>query len=164
MSNAANIEMGPCSITVGSTNVGTTVGRTLVTARPIWRPRRDERYGLSVADKIYLGCELSAAVTIAEKTLANLKLALPSALDGGAYLGLGRAPGTKLSSLAQQITLHPLEQSDTTADVVLHKAAAHGPVGLPFEAGKERTFRVEFVGLLDESKSNGELLGRIHQS
>ena len=164
MADAANIEMGPCSITVGATDVGNTVGRTLVTIHPLWRPRTDERYGPSVVEKIYLGVEVSISTKIAEKTLANLKLALPFALDGGAYLGMGRTPGMKLSSLAQQVTLHPLERSDTSADIVIHKAAVGGPVGLPFEEGEERTFVVEFSGLVDESKSDGELLGRIYQS
>lgn len=162
MGNYANVEMGACSISLGGVSVGHTMGRTVVRFRPIWRPRREDRYGASITDKIYLGCEVTVTVHISEKTLSNLKLALPHALEGESYLGEGRSPGFKLSAAAQSLTLHPLEQADAGRDIILHRAVAHGPVELPYEEGEERSFLLQFIGLIDASKPDGELIARIY--
>lgn len=162
MSSYVNVEAGACSITVGETGVGHTIGRTVVRFQPIWRPRREDQYGAAIVDKIYLGSEATVTACVAEKTLANLKLAVPHGLDGSTWLGVGRTPGFKLSSAAQQVTLHPLDQSGAGKDIILHKAAAHGPIELPYEEGEERSFLVQFVGLVDSTQTDGELLGRIN--
>jgi len=162
MGDMANVEVGPCSITVGGASVGHTSGRTVLRFRPVWRPRREDKYGASPVDMVYLGSEVSVTVRLTEKTLANLKIAIPHGLDRSTYLGEGRLPGFKMSTVAQPVTLHPLEQRGTGKDIVIHRAAARGPIEIPYEEGEERSFLVRFIGLVDPTQDNGLLLARIN--
>ena len=164
MADMQNIEMGPCALTLGDTAVGHTLGPVKLNIEPVWRPRREARYGETVIDCVYLGSRVRVTAVIAEKTLANLKAALPAGTDGGTYLGLGRSPGLRLSAVAQLLTLHPLECAGTDRDITLHKAAATGAVEVPFADGAERAFQVEFVALFDATQDEGERLAKINRA
>lgn len=164
MADMSHVEMGACSVKVGAAEVGHTSGPVVLHVEPIWRPQREEKYGESVVDAVYLGSRVTATARLMEKTLANLKRALPHGLDGGTYLGLGRSPGFRMSTAAAAITLHPLECSNTDKDVTLHRAAAYGPVDVEFQEGKERSFLVVFVGLVDPQQPEGELHAVINQT
>ena len=164
MADLANVEMGACAVSVGGTDVGHTSGPVVLRIEPIWRPRREEKYGESAVDHVYLGSVVTVTARFEEKTLANLLRALPHGLDGGTYLGEGRTPGQRMGSLAAQLTLRPLEAADASRDVILHRAAARGPFQLEFQEGRERSFEVVFVGLVDTDKQDGELIARLNQA
>lgn len=165
MPDMSQLEMGACAVKVAGTDVGHTSGPVTLTVKPIWRPRRDEKYGESAVDYVLLGSRVEVTARFQEKTLANLKRALPHGLDGATYLGEGRTPGFKLSTAAAEVTLHPLELDgeDATKDVVLRRAAAYGPAEIAFQEGEERSFEVVFVGLVDGSQDDGELHARLNQ-
>ena len=164
MADMSHVEMGACSIKIGTAEVGHTAGPVVLHVEPIWRPRREEKYGESFVDAGYMGSRVTATARLLEKTLANLARALPHGLTSGASIGLGRSPGFRLSSAVAQITLHPLECSNTAKDVVLHRAAAYGPVDIEFQEGKERSFQVVFIGLIDPAQPEGQLHAVINQT
>jgi len=164
MADLGNVELGACAVSVDGTDVGHTSGPVVLRIEPIWRPVREEAHGETPVDHVYLGSAVTVTATFDEKTLANLKRALPYALDGGTYLGEGRAPGLRMGALATQVTLHPLEAADASRDIVLHRAVARGPFALAFEEGRERSFEVVFVGLADPTKPDGERIARLYQS
>ena len=164
MSDLRNVELGACALSVDGADVGVTSGPTVLRIEPIWRPLREERHGEALADQVCLGARVRVEATIEEKTLDNLMRALPDGLDGTAWLGVGRAPGTRLGALAAEVRLHPLESADASKDVVLHRAAAQGPVEIAYQEGRPRAFRVAFVALVDETKDDGERLARLYQA
>ncbi len=164
MADMSHIEMGACSIKVGTAEVGHTAGPVVLHVEPIWRPQRDEKYGEAFVDAVYVGSRVTVTARLLEKTLANLTRALPHGLASGSSIGLGRSPGFRMSSASAQITLHPLECGNTDKDVVIHRAAAYGPVDVEFQEGKERAFLVVFLGLIDPQQPEGGLLATINQS
>ncbi len=164
MADMQNIEMGPCSLTLGQAAIGHTLGPVKLNIEPVWRPRREARYGEAIVDSILLGTRVRVTAVIAEKTLANLQAALPAGTDGTTYLGLGRSPGLRLSTVAQSLTLHPQERTGTDCDITLPAAAATGALEVPFADSEERAFQVEFVGLFDTTEDDGERLAKICQA
>jgi len=160
-----NIELGPCRVSVDSSDVGPTLGPVRATIRMLWRDRRSDRYGATITDRVAIGAEVAVSFRVAEKTYENLQRALPGALAGDGTLGVGRSPGSKASDAAAALRLHPEERGDDTGrDVVLHKAVATGELAVSYGAGGERAFDVEFVALLDATQSDGDLLARFYQS
>jgi len=159
-----NLELGPCLITVGGADVGRTVGPARVAIRTIWRDRLSDRHGAAVVDRIAMSAEVRAVFRLSEKTLDNLRRALPSAEAGEGFLSLGRAPGFRAASAAVTLRLHPEERADDGRDVVLHKAVAAGVLELAYGPGAQRTFEVEFTALLDPARSDGDRLARLHQA
>ena len=158
-----NIELGPCRVLVNETDVGPTLGPVRLSVKTVWRERRSDRHGATPVERIALGGEARASLRLAEKTLANLKRALPQATEGTGYLSLGSAPGFKAGSAAVSLRLHPEERSDAARDVVLHKAVAGGAVELDYGPGQGRAFEVEFVALLDPSRADGDRVMRLYQ-
>ena len=163
MPDMSRVEMGACSIKLGDDDIGSTLGPTVVQIQPIWRPRRDEKYGESIVEHIWLGSRVTLVARVQEKTLANLKRALPYALEGEGYVAEGRTPGLRMSSASATITLHPLEATGTEKDIIIHRAAAQGVFEMEFQEGKERSFLVTFAGLIDPSQLDGALHARINQ-
>jgi hypothetical protein len=159
-----NIEMGRCRVTANGTTLGETEGPVRLKVRTIWRERRSDRFGETVTERVALGTEVRVAMRLAEKTMDALKRALPTALVGTGFLGVGRAPGSRASEAAFELRLHPEERSDQGRDVVLHKAVAAEATAIEFGPGRTRGFDVEFTTLLDASKDDGELVGRLGQA
>jgi len=160
-----NIELGPCRVTVGGSDVGPTLGPVRVAVRMLWRDRRSDRYGATVTDRVAIGAEVTASFRVAEKIYANMQRALPGALAGDGTLSVGRSPGGKASDAAAALRLHPEERGDNAGrDVVLHKAVATGELAFGYGSGGERAFDVEFIALLDPTQSDGDLLARFHQA
>lgn len=163
MADLAKIKTGPWKIVVGSTTVGHTERGSLnFSAETQLRRREVDRYGASPADEVYEGEIVTATFRVAEEVQENLALALPFAYDGASYLLLGKRPGDVLSAHAQEVTLHPLTvlDSDTTWDIVMHKAGQVAAVAIPLGTAGDRIFEVTFEALIDESKSNENLLAK----
>lgn len=158
-----NIEMGRCRIAANGVDLGETAGPVRATVRTRWRERRSDRFGETVTERIALGTEIKVTLRLAEKTLAALQRALPTALNGTGYLGLGRAPGSKASAAAFELRLHPEERADSGRDVVLHRAVATEATAIEYGPGRSRCFEVEFMALLDPTKGDGEMLARLYQ-
>ena len=161
MGDMSKVEMGACAVSLGGADVGHTSGPVLLRVRTLWRPRREEKYGESVVDQVCLGSRVTVTTRFDEKTLANLSRSMPAGEQEAGYLAVGRLPGMRMSTVAAELRLHPLEESGTDKDIVLHSAAAYGPVEIRFEEEKERSFLVVFIGLIDTAQSNTELIARL---
>lgn len=158
-----NMELGPCRVSVDDTDVGRTVGPVRLYVNTVWRDRRSDRYGAAIVDRVAIGTEVRATLRLGEKTLENLQRALPHATTETGYLSLGRTAGFKASAAGATLRLHPEERSDTSRDVLLHKAVATGDLAVSYGPGGERTFEVEFVALIDAGQDDGDWLARLYQ-
>lgn len=164
MPDINSVEMGACSVKADGVDLGHTAGGTLLRVDPVWRAARDERFGETPVDSVFLGARVSVTVRLLEKSCANLRLAMPHAFPGAGWLGVGRAPGFRAGDGAVELRLHPLEKEDDSDDVVIHRAVAACAVEIPFEEGEERAFELVFTGFIDLEKPDGESIARIFQS
>lgn len=159
----ADIQAGPCSLTFASSgDLGHTEEGVELNYEPEIRRRVVDEYGTSAVELVLVGENLEVTCRVAEWVIAAWKLAIPAGIDGTSYLGIGRKPGYKLSAKAEQLTIHPLENvGDTTEDVILYKAVASSPVPVGWNNDGDRVFEVTFTALVDATKEDGNLLGKL---
>jgi hypothetical protein len=159
--------MGVCSVTWGGTDLGHTKGGVEVSYEPEYADVTVDAYGNTPVDKKLTGEKLTVKVPLAEETIANMRVAIPQSEFAGAAnkrVTLGHKAGQSAYADAQQLVLHPIAEGTRIVDVVLYKAIAVGTVVLGHKIDDQRIIEVEFVALIDESKSDGNYLGLIGDS
>lgn len=167
MADVTNVKVGACSVTFNSVDLGHTKGGVEVSYEPIYHEVSVDKYGETVVERYLIGEKMTAKVPLAELTIANLKVAMPMGTFAGAAnarLTLGKSAGTKASTVAAQLVLHPLNMGTRANDIVLHKAHVASTVDLKMKVDEENVYEVEFQALLDETKSDGNYLGLIGDS
>jgi len=169
MPDATNIKIGACSVTFNSVNLGHTKGGVEFTYSPEYADITADQYGTTPVDKALTGETVTVKVPLTETQVANLAVAVPMGTVVGASDGrvtVGKDAGARLSASAHALVLHPLVNSGTdySDDIVLYKAAVHGEVVLPFMVDEQRVIEVEFVALIDTTKSTGAYLGHMGDS
>lgn len=167
MADIDNVKIGVCSVTFNGNDLGHTIDGVVVNYEPEYKDIMVDRYGNTVAEKVLIGEKLTAVVTLAEATIANLRVAIPTGSTTPATrMNIGRDVGLRMTSLAQRLILHPIANAANvkTEDVVFHKAIASEPVELPHKFDEEKKFQVTFTALIDESQSSGAYLGHIGDS
>lgn len=165
--DVTNVKVGACSVTFNGVDLGHTKGGVEVSYEPIYHDVSVDKYGETVVEKYLIGEKITAKVPLAELTIANLKVAMPQGTFAGAAnarLLLGRSAGTKATTSAAQLVLHPLNMGTRANDIVLHKAYVSSTVDLKLKVDEENVYEVEFEALLDETKSDGNYLGLIGDS
>lgn len=166
MASIDNVKLGVCNVTFNDVALGHTKGGVTVSYEPTYHDVSVDAYGETVVDKRLLGERLVATVPLAEATLANLQVAIPEGTTSGSKLTIGSSVGDSLADEAKELVLHPVENASDNLDddVVFHKAVVSSTIELPYQNDGERIIEVEFVALLDESKSDGNYLGLIGDS
>jgi len=167
MSDVTNVKVGPCSVTFNSVDVGHTIGGIEVVYSPQYKDIKVDKYGESIVEKVQTGEGLMVKCKLAESVYANIQNAIPlGTLAAATRLTIGKEAGARLSSVAHELVLHPLENGagDLSDDIVLYKAVIVNEVTIPYKYDEERVLEVEFFALVDESKSDGAILGLIGDS
>lgn len=167
MADVTNVKVGACSVTYNSVDLGHTKGGVELSYEPIYHDVTVDKYGETVVDKVLIGEKIIAKVPLAEFTIANLKVAMPQGTFAGAAnarITLGHTAGTRASTSAAQLVLHPLNMGTRANDIVLHKAYVASTVDLKMMVDEEKVYEVEFEALLDETKADGNYLGLIGDS
>jgi hypothetical protein len=167
MTDITNVKVGACSVNFNNVDLGHTKGGVEISYEPVYHDVSVDKYGESVVEKYLMGEKWSVKVPLAELTIANLKVAMPQGTFAGAAnarLTLGHSAGTKATSSAAQLVLHPLNMGTRANDIVLHKAFVASTVDLKMKVDEENVFEVTFEALVDETKSDGNYLGLIGDS
>lgn len=168
MADITNIQLGVCSVTLGGTDLGHTKGGVEVTYEPEHHEVTVDKYGNTPVEMYLTGERWTAKVPLAEFTIAQLEKAIPQGTLAGAgneRVTIGATAGQKATTDAAELVLHPLSTgSDRTFDVVFYKAYPMSQVLLSHKFDEEKIIEVEFIALLDESKSDGNYLGLIGDS
>lgn len=164
--SVTNIALGPCSIIVDGTDIGHTIGGTTLKYTPTYHDTVVDKYGKTVVEKWLVSEKWEAEFSIAEFTFANLKVAMPEGTQTSTKITLGAIAGKKLSSAAHVVVLHPNEKAsnDKSADAVFYKGVISGPISIDYKSDGERILKCQLEGLIDESRSDGNLLGLIGDS
>lgn len=167
MADITNVKVGACSVTFNSVDLGHTLGGVEVSYEPIYKDVTVDKYGESIVEKYLVGEKLSAKCPLAEFTIANLKVAMPQGTFAGAAnarITLGHSAGTKATTSAAQLVLHPLNMGTRANDIVLHKAYVASTIDLAMKVDEQKVIEVTFEALIDETKTDANYLGLIGDS
>jgi hypothetical protein len=167
MADVTNVALGVCSVTVDGVDIGHTKGGCEVTYEPNYHTVTVDKYGETPVDERLNGETLMVKVPFAEYTLSNLEKAIPFTTRAGAADArrlMGSSAGQKGRNKAVALVLHPINEGTRRFDIVLYKAFAHSAVTLNHKNDEERIIEVEFVALVDETKSDGNYLGLVGDS
>jgi len=166
MADISNVQLGVCSVTFNSIDLGHTKGGVEVSYEPEYKDVSVDKYGNTVVEKYLIGEKWTAKVPLAEFTLANLKVAIPQGTLTGtdSRLTLGINSGQKSTTDAHELVLHPLAETGLDYDMVFHKAIVASTITLNHAVDEEKIVEITFEALLDESKSDGNYLGFIGDS
>lgn len=163
--DSTNVKIGVCSVEFDGVELGHTKGGVTVTYTPDIHDVTVDQYGSTPIEKIMVGQKLTATVPLAEATLQNLSVAIPTATADDDVLTIGGTVGDRLSDVAGVLVLHPVaNDTDLSEDVIFYKAVVTSTVTMPYKIDEERVIEVEFEAMLDESKSDGNQLGMIGDS
>lgn len=168
MADITNVQVGVCSVSFNGADLGHTQGGVTVSFESTYHDVMVDYFGTdTVVDKVLTGQSFTAVVSLAESTLANLNIAIPTGDNSvTGKLTLGSKAGERLSTSAAELVLHPVANAagDRSEDVVMWKAVSSEPVELPYKVDEDRVFEVTFFALPDETKTDGEYLGLIGDS
>lgn len=167
MGTTTNIKIGTCSVKLAGTDLGFSKGGVTFTYSPEYADLLADTYGKTPIDKALVGEVVTVKVPFTEPQIARLKKAIPLGVNTVAgRLTFGSTAGQRLLAQAAQLVLHPQNNTagDRSEDIVLHKAVVHKEVALNFEVDNQRVTEVEFVALIDTTKSDGNLLGFVGDS
>lgn len=167
MADITNVQVGQCSVTYNGVDLGHTKGGVEVSYEPVYKDVMVDKYGETVVEKYLTGQKLTAKVSLAEYTIANLRVAMPKAQFAGAAnarITLGAAAGKKGSDSAAVLVLHPVNEGTRRHDVVFYKALVTSSIVLNHKIDEEKVIEVTFETLIDESRSDGNYLGLIGDS
>ncbi len=157
--DAAKIRTGPAAVYLDGTELGHTEGDVTVNFGLQKRERLVSKYGENPVDQIHLGHKVTVTFSIAEYSLANAQLWFPGAQVVSNTLRFGREPGRKDSGDSVRLTVRPLKATGNAEDIVLYKAVVESVDDIGFNSEDDRIVNVTFKGLVDESRSDGDLIG-----
>jgi len=167
MADATKIQLGVCDVTYKGVDLGHTIGGVTVTYTPEYHETKVDKYGSSVVEKFLVGERMVAKGSLAEWTLANLQVAIgQSTLSGDDSVTIGSFAGKKASLKAGLLLLHPIAAGASVRDydVAIYKAVVTSELTIEHKNDGEKVLPVEFDGLVDENRSDGNLIGFIGDS
>lgn len=165
MSNILNVPLGVCDVYVGGRHVGHTIGGVELVYSPEFHETKVDKFA-GVAERWLIGEDFYAKVPMAESTLTNIKEAITHANAGTDFVSVGSNAGKRSSPAAELVRLHPIANAadDLSDDAYIYKAHVSNEITLPYKNDGERIIEAEFHGLVDESRTDGNLLGLIGDS
>lgn len=160
------ITAGPAQFQLNSSEVGHTSGGIGCTVTPQNRARNVDEFGTSEVAIIHQGDEVRLTVPWAEwaaDTLSevynpgNDQTALTS--TNAPYMGIGRSSGYIYTAKDGKIIPRLTENAGKL--VQMFKVTPIGEISLSHDSENDRIFETEFACLVDETRTDGELIGKI---
>lgn len=166
-----NVQLGVCTITVRAageavpTDLGHTIGGAEVIYTPEYHETKVDKY-TGIAERFLISEKFGAKVQLAESILAVIRKAITYASQTGTKATIGSYAGKRASDRVVEVVLHPIANadSDRSEDVVIYRAHATNEITMPFTNEGERVMEVMLEGMIDETKTDGNLLGLIGDS
>lgn len=162
------ITIGTCDVSWGGVDIGHTIGGAVVTYTPEYADIKGDLYGNTIVDKRLLGELIEVTMTLAQWDLdVTADAAMPIAgTESATKRTYGSEAAVSLLAEAKSLTLHPsrLGASDRSEDVLIYKAVVASAVPINYQNDTQKGFEVTFMGLIDTTKANGNLLFLIGDS
>jgi len=153
MTDVANVKLGVCDVTYGGSALGYTQGGCEFTYTPDWHETEvDQETGVVKLTLVSERC--TARVPLAESTLNNLNIAIPTGTNTGTELQVGG----KRTATAQELVLTPIDGSES---ITIYKALCTSEITIGYTKDGERITECTFIGLVDTTKTEGNKLFKI---
>lgn len=164
--DSTNVKLGVCEVFADGVSLGHTIGGVEVTYSPEYHESMVDQYGSSLIEKYLIGERFTAKVPMAEFTLTKLNTAIPHGTVDGQKIEIGKSAGQKSSTHAVQLVLHPIANAagNRTEDVVFWKAVCTSEIVIGHKNDGEKILEAVFDALIDETRTDGNLLGLIGDS
>ncbi len=152
-----NISIGPCYVYFGGRHIGHTFGGVSLSLTQNVFELKSDQFGETAVRVLDAGVALEVTVNLTEATFENLKMLFASATDQTTHLTFGKPVGGQISTA--ELILEPI---DGTSPVQIYKAAPNigGAIEIAY-SNDQRVFACKFVGLIDDSRSLGDMMFRI---
>jgi len=159
-----NVLGGPGEVQVDDTQVGHTEGGISVNVTPNTKEVTVDQYGNTPVNSRHLGDSVRMNAPFAEwsaDVLANAYAAgdAQTAAAGAKFMGIGRSAGFLYTP--KDVKAIPMLTADAAKLVQLFRACPVGAIDFSFDEESDRILGVEFAGLVDSSKDDGQLVGKI---
>lgn len=156
---------GPADFQLAAVTLGHTFGGITATISPQNREVNVDKFGSSPVNVRHTGERVSCNVPLAEIVAAQIAEILESGSDQTAamtakYMGAGRSAG--YIHTAQNLLIIPFLTADAQKQVELMRATAVGEFTVGFSVDDDRVHEVEFLALVDEALTDGELVAKIN--
>lgn len=166
MADVTKVEIGTAEVTVDGVSIGHSKGEIIFTYEPEFHEMTVNLYGNTPFDLARIGERAILSVPMAEYTFDNLDIAMPGHTKSATKITAGGQVGDRLAANAVEVVAHPVskESSDRSQDLILWKAIVMNAIEMPYQVDGERIMTVEFLALIDESRSDGDQLFMIGDS
>lgn len=157
-----NLEMGPCTVTFKTIDLGLTKGGVEVEFATEVANITADQFGDTVIDDVIKGRMVKVKVPMAERDLTKLATVIPGSTLVGTTtkkLVIKAAVGTSLRALAGELQLRPKGMTTAAKDVVIPIAMPKGDMQFAFKHDDQRVYAVEFTGYVDLDTDELFLLG-----
>ena len=160
---AQNVDIGPCWIKYGTTDLGYTKGGVKVTVEPTIEEIEVDQETEPIDSRITKR-NVQVTVPLAEYTLENLHLAFPGSeivtdntTPTKKKLVLKSAAGVSLVSAAQELVLHPTDKlpADVSEDWTFPKAVPVGNVEVSYDKENPKIIELTFRAFPDATGVSG---------
>lgn len=167
MADAANINLGVCSVSRNGVDLGHTIGGVIIRYAPEFHETKVDKFGNSVVEKFLIGERISAEFSLAEWTLSNLLVAIEQGTQvADDSVSIGSNAGKRSSAKAAHWVFHPIENAASVRDedVGIYKGVVSNELEIAYNNEGERVLPVVVDGLIDENRSDGNMLAFIGDS
>lgn len=147
-----NIELGPCNVTFGGTDLGLTKGGVEVEFSTEVAQITADQFGDTILDDVIRGRNVMVRVPMTERDLEKLAAVFPETTLVGSTtkrLVFNDGVGTSLRALADELILKPKGAGDDTKNVTIPLAMAKGDMSFAFKHDEQRVYQVEFTGYVN---------------
>lgn len=167
-STVDNITSGPAKILLGASQIPHTENGVGFKISPKNRMRTVDKFGVGNISVIHTGDDVRINTSLAEwsaETLAivynpgNNATAATGSGSGVRYIGVGRSAGYIYTTTTMDVV--PYLSADATRGAYFERVTPVGEFTVDHKADSDRLFAVEWVALVKESATDGELIGKI---
>jgi hypothetical protein len=156
--NSNNISIGPAYVYFAGVHVGHTYGGVSMSVTQNTYELKSDQYGETPVRVLDAGLVIEVTVNMTESTFANMKILFASATDETTYLTFGKPVGELVDT--GELVLEPIDGSEI---VQIYKAAPNvgGAIEIAYTTDNQRVYACRFVGLIDDTRDEGDQLFRI---
>lgn len=159
----SKLTAGPAYLKVGGDAISHTQGGVTINITPGNRNRTVDLYGDSPVAVIHTGDECRITAPLAQWTAVVLKAIYDPGADqtsSDKYLGIGRSAGYIYQT--KEVAVVPVAVTLAGMMAKFWKCCPVGQLELTHTYSDDRVFNAEFLALVDESKTDGQLMGALY--
>lgn len=148
--------------------LGLTQDGATITYESTWHQVLADQYGDNIMNAIQTGEKVSCKSTLLESSKQMIAIAVPTAktigsADNPSAITFGRPIGLRATQICGRLRVHPISfgKADQSMDVIIYLAYNEAGMELSFTKDNEWKVPINYVGLMDTRREEGDQLFRI---